>query len=77
MKQKSIAKWIQLGDSNTKYISAVVKERSNRKQIMELNSTIGIKLIDPKDIKEEIINFYKGLMGTAAHTLPAVNRITL
>lgn len=33
MKQKSRAKWIQLGDSNTKYFLAVVKERSQRKTI--------------------------------------------
>ncbi|XP_019254452.1 PREDICTED: uncharacterized protein LOC109233132 [Nicotiana attenuata] len=74
MKQKSRVKWIQLGDSNTKYISAVLKERSQRKQIVELNSIAGNKLTDTTEIKEEIINFYKGLMGTTAQTLPAINK---
>ncbi|XP_060180627.1 uncharacterized protein LOC132610344 [Lycium barbarum] len=35
IKQKSKAKWIQLGDSNNKYFSAVLKERTQRKQIID------------------------------------------
>nr|XP_009621180.1 uncharacterized protein LOC104112845 [Nicotiana tomentosiformis] len=75
LQQKSKANWIKLGDLNTKYFSGLIKERTQRKQITELTSLSNKKLSEPKEIKEEIVNFYKGLMGSAAHTLPAVNKI--
>lgn len=74
MKQKSSTKWIKLGDSNTKYFSAIVKERTQKKQIKEITSLDGQTLNDPDEIKHEIIEFCKSLMGTAAQTLPAINR---
>ncbi|XP_019251156.1 PREDICTED: uncharacterized protein LOC109230079 [Nicotiana attenuata] len=33
--------------------------------------------MDPEEIREEIIKFYKSLMGSAAHILPAVNKQTM
>ncbi|KAH0752317.1 hypothetical protein KY285_005465 [Solanum tuberosum] len=73
MKQKSRAKWIKLGDSNTKYFSAVMKERSQRKQITQLTSLEGIQLFDQGAIREEVVKFYKGLMGSSTQNLPAIN----
>nr|XP_009614125.1 uncharacterized protein LOC104107108 [Nicotiana tomentosiformis] len=77
LQQKSKANWIKLRVSNTKLFSALIKERTQRKQITELTSLSNKKLSEPKEIKEEIVIFYKGLMGSAAHTLPAVNKITM
>ncbi|KAH0698461.1 hypothetical protein KY284_012676 [Solanum tuberosum] len=74
IRQKSRVQWIKLGDSNTKYFSAVCKERSNMKQIMEITSLNGQKLHDPKKIKDEFVSFYKSLMGSSTSTLPAVNK---
>nr|XP_016445978.1 PREDICTED: uncharacterized protein LOC107771163 [Nicotiana tabacum] len=74
LKQKSRARWIKLGDSNSKYFSAMLKKRNQRKQIKELTSLDGKKLNDADKIKHEIIEFYKSLMGTAAPNLPAINR---
>ncbi|XP_019260146.1 PREDICTED: uncharacterized protein LOC109238165 [Nicotiana attenuata] len=74
LKQKARAKWIKLGDSNIKYFSAVMKERSQRNQILELNSINGSRLTDPENIKREIVEFYKSLMGTAAQSLPAIDK---
>ncbi|XP_070035392.1 uncharacterized protein [Nicotiana tomentosiformis] len=77
LKQKARAKWIQLGDSNTKYFSAVMKERSQRKQILELHSITGNRITDSESIKREIIEFYKSLMGAAAQSLPAIDKMVL
>lgn len=52
MQPKARATWIKLGDANTKYLSAVVKERQNKKQILELVSLTGKSLSDPEDIKK-------------------------
>lgn len=77
MRQKSRAIWIQLGDSNTKYFLVVLKERTQRMQILELRSNYGVQLVDQSAIKDEIIRFYKGLMGTATPLLPAVNKLVI
>nr|XP_009622587.1 uncharacterized protein LOC104113968 [Nicotiana tomentosiformis] len=74
LKQKERTKWIKLGDSNSKYFTAVIKERQHKNKIVELTSLIGDKITDPTGIKEEIVNFYKGLMGTPAQRLPAIDK---
>lgn len=74
LKQKSRAKWIKLGDSNTKYFSAILKERNQRKQVKELTSLDGKNLNDAEMIKYGIMEFYKSLMGSAAQNLPAINK---
>lgn len=74
MKQKSRVRWIKLGDLNTNLFFAIVKERTQKKQLRELTSLDGQVLKDPEEIKQEIINFYKSLMGAAAQFLPAINR---
>ncbi|XP_019239250.1 PREDICTED: uncharacterized protein LOC109219260 [Nicotiana attenuata] len=66
LKQKSRAQWIQLADSNSKYFAAVIKDRTQRKQIKELKALKhGKMLTNPNDLKQEIISFYKGLMGSS------------
>lgn len=65
--------WIKLGDYNSKYSSAVTKEQKHRKQILDLTSTTGRRLLTPDAIKAEIIEFYKGLMGSSAIKLAAIN----
>ncbi|XP_070014564.1 uncharacterized protein [Nicotiana sylvestris] len=54
LRQKAITKWIKLGDSNTKYFADVMKERSQRKQVNELVSIMGDKLVQPDNIKQEV-----------------------
>ncbi|XP_060210949.1 uncharacterized protein LOC132637959 [Lycium barbarum] len=74
LQQKSKARWIKLGDSNTNYFSTIIKERTQRKQIFELVSTTGTRLLDQQDIKHEILTFYKELQGTSNSSLPAVDQ---
>ncbi|WMV30837.1 hypothetical protein MTR67_024222 [Solanum verrucosum] len=74
MRQKSRIHWMKLGDHNTQYFSSVVKERGHKKQIYELQSLCRQKITHPTEIKTEIINFDKGLMGSSAHKLPAIDR---
>ncbi|XP_070029289.1 uncharacterized protein [Nicotiana sylvestris] len=76
LRQKARTKWIKLEDSNTKYFAAVMKERSQRKQVNELMSITEDKLIHPESIKQEVVEFYKSLMGSAAHSLSAINKVT-
>ncbi|XP_015158439.1 uncharacterized protein [Solanum tuberosum] len=77
LRQKSRAKWIQLGDGNNKYFTAVIKERTNKKIMRELTSLRGTKLNTPEAIKEEVVEFYKALMGSSTTSLPVVDRNTM
>lgn len=74
LKQIARAKQIKLGDSNSKYFAAIIKERQQRKQIIELTSLTGDKLSKPEDITNEITSFYKSLMGSATHSLPTIEK---
>ena len=42
--KKSRSMWIKLGDSNTKYFAAIMKERHHKKQIIKLTSANGEKI---------------------------------
>ncbi|XP_055803659.1 uncharacterized protein LOC129872800 [Solanum dulcamara] len=72
-KEKSRAKWIQLGDANNKYFSALIKERTQQKQIRGITALSGQVLYEATDIQNEFVQFYKGLMGSSANTLPAID----
>ncbi|XP_060210765.1 uncharacterized protein LOC132637735 [Lycium barbarum] len=77
LQQKARAHWIRSGDGNKNYFSAMIKERTHRKQLLELTSLSSIKLTIPAAIKKEITDFYKSLMGTANQALPTVNIETM
>ncbi|XP_019225096.1 PREDICTED: uncharacterized protein LOC109206700 [Nicotiana attenuata] len=74
LRQMSRITWIKQGYSNTKYFSAIVKEKKWQKQIVEINALAGGKLTNKNAIREEIISIYKSLMGTTSYSLPAVSR---
>lgn len=62
-----------MGDENNKFFSAAIKERIQKKQIIEITSLQGFKLTKQQDIKDEIQRFYQGLMGTTIRKLPAAS----
>lgn len=74
LQQKARTKWIRLGYANSKYFSAIMKERRQRKVITELVYGFGDKITDQQQIQAEIINFYKSLMGSIVSQLPTVNK---
>ncbi|XP_060170418.1 uncharacterized protein LOC132601337 [Lycium barbarum] len=74
LRQKSRVKWIKLGDENNKYFSVVMKERATRKQILELTSANRDKITTRNGIRDEMVQFYYKLIGTAAHSLPTINK---
>ncbi|XP_075101585.1 uncharacterized protein LOC142177025 [Nicotiana tabacum] len=45
--------------------------------IQELQSIAGCRLIDPEAIKVENVEFYKLLMGTTAHSIPAIDKLVM
>lgn len=63
-----------MGDANNKYFTPASKERTHRKQIIELTALQGTRLTHQQEIRDEIQSFYMSLMGSAKRSLPAVNK---
>jgi len=73
LRQKLRTRWIQLGDTNNKYFSVIIKERTQKKKIICITSLTGQILYEPQAIQNEFVQFYKGLMGSSVTTLPAID----
>ncbi|XP_019226773.1 PREDICTED: uncharacterized protein LOC109208174 [Nicotiana attenuata] len=73
-KQKSRVQWLKLGDSNLAYFFASIKNRTAQNQIKLLVNATGDIIQTEMGIEEEILSFYKNLLGDANTTLPALIR---
>lgn len=72
--QKSRIDWLRLGDSNTKFFHAYAKVRQNTNVIHRLVKSDGTVCLGQEEIKQEITEFYRLLMGPAADELTMVDR---
>ncbi|XP_019239440.1 PREDICTED: uncharacterized protein LOC109219434 [Nicotiana attenuata] len=71
--QRSRVQWLKLGDSNSAYFFAQMKNRSNLNGIQFLTNDMGVQLVLEDDIEAEILGYYKKLLGSSAESLPAIN----
>lgn len=68
VRQKSKIDWIQLGDDNTSFFHAQLKDRNRCTGIRRLETDDGRVLLCDNDFKAEIMNFYSQLVGhTSLH----------
>lgn len=70
-KQKSRVKWLKLGDSNTSYFHACMKNNIAQNRIRNIANAAGELIQTDEGIEDEITRFYK-LLGTSARQLPAI-----
>ncbi|KAH7863756.1 hypothetical protein Vadar_021610 [Vaccinium darrowii] len=71
-KQKSRVKWLALEDQNTWFFLQKLSTHNLRSKILSLVSTTGVRLEDPREIQNEILGYYKGLLGSPfTQTVPA------
>nr|XP_009778407.1 PREDICTED: uncharacterized protein LOC104227788 [Nicotiana sylvestris] len=73
MKQKSRVQWLNLGDSNTTFYHACMKNRQARNNIGKLIDSNGDIVQNTEEVKAKILNFYRGLLGSSATQLPMIN----
>lgn len=62
--QRAKVDWIRKGDGNNSFFHAIIKSRNNRRNIYMLQKTDGTLLENQSEIEDEIMDFYKKLMGT-------------
>ncbi|KAK6784903.1 hypothetical protein RDI58_018358 [Solanum bulbocastanum] len=70
--QKSRIKWLQLGESNSAFFFANLKNRTACSQIKQLQLSCGRWICEEEEIKSEITNFYKALLSSTAPQLPTI-----
>nr|XP_016450014.1 PREDICTED: uncharacterized protein LOC107774873 [Nicotiana tabacum] len=73
VKQKSRNQWLQLGDDNSSYFLATMKSRMTQNNIRTLVDDRGNLIERENDIQEQILGYYKQILGEAATALPAIN----
>ncbi|XP_075088611.1 uncharacterized protein LOC142170618 [Nicotiana tabacum] len=73
LKQKSRIKWLKLGDLNTAYFHACIKNRQETNHIGSLVDSAGQLLQSPTKVELEMLNFCKLLLGTSEAQIPAIN----
>ncbi|XP_019256470.1 PREDICTED: uncharacterized protein LOC109234883 [Nicotiana attenuata] len=76
-KQKSRNQWLKLGDSNTAFFFASMKNRISHNKIRSLKTNDGEIIQSREAIEKEIVGFYKGLLGSAADTIPAIQPVII
>lgn len=67
--QRSRISWLRLGDDNTSYFHNAKKERWARNRIDSLVKSNGDVVSVPKEIEQEILDFYKHLLGSKCERL--------
>ncbi|XP_060170802.1 uncharacterized protein LOC132601754 [Lycium barbarum] len=72
MKQKARVNWLKLGDSNTTYFHACLRNRMAQNHIRSLTTNDGRLIQTDAQVQEEVVGFYKQSLGTAASHLPIV-----
>nr|XP_009623102.1 uncharacterized protein LOC104114380 [Nicotiana tomentosiformis] len=77
MKQKSRVQWLNLGDANTTYFFASMKIRYSQNKIKSLIRNNGEVVQTKQEIEEEVLGFYKQLLGSATERLTAINPVVM
>lgn len=73
LKQKSRIQWLKLGDGNNAYFYASMKNRNSQNKIQKLTRSNGTVTQIKQEMEDEVMSFYKQLLGTAAEKIPATN----
>ncbi|XP_058784780.1 uncharacterized protein LOC131659636 [Vicia villosa] len=63
LKQKSNIDWLKLGDDNSKYFYANLREKNKKTSLSKLEDSYGNKMITFDDMEKEILQFYGDLIG--------------
>nr|XP_016455955.1 PREDICTED: uncharacterized protein LOC107779965 [Nicotiana tabacum] len=77
MKQKSRVQWLKLGDANITYFFASTKNIYSQNKIKSLIMRNGEVVQTKQEIEEEVLGFYKQLLGSTTESLPAINPVVM
>lgn len=73
LQQKSRTKWLKLGDSNSEYFYAFLKNKISQINIKSLVNQAGTLLQTEHEVQKEVVRFYREFLGKAAKQMPVIN----
>lgn len=76
-RQKIRVQWLRLGDSNTKFFFACMKNIEAHNHIRSLVDEQGRVLQNDKAVEEKITGYYKHLLGSSTSQLPCIQAIVM
>lgn len=75
LRQSAKIEWMQQGDLNTAYFHASIKQKMAQNTITTICTEDGVFLSHEAQVKEEILQYYKTLLGTEAVVQPVNQQI--
>ncbi|XP_019224867.1 PREDICTED: uncharacterized protein LOC109206500 [Nicotiana attenuata] len=72
-RQRSRVQWLKLGDTNSAYFIAHMKNRNNLNGIHALTNDLGVHLHMEEEIESKILGYYKQFLGSNARAIPAID----
>lgn len=63
LQQKSKADWIALGDQNTAYFHAVMKQKFKKSRVTAIVDQNGTVVDDPDQVEAHFLDFFRKLLG--------------
>ncbi|XP_020258809.1 uncharacterized protein LOC109835235 [Asparagus officinalis] len=73
--QKSRIHWSIKGDRCTSYFHSIIKANRHQNRILVLTNSMGERITEGGEIANELVSYFKNLMGTASATSPPEIRI--
>lgn len=66
LRQKARIQWVMEGDENTTFFHASIKQKHTNSRITRLVLDDGTEVMDFDGIENEILRFYRGLLGSSS-----------
>ncbi|XP_058772315.1 uncharacterized protein LOC131646218 [Vicia villosa] len=73
LKQRAKIDWLRMHDGNNAYFYASIKTKYQNKSMQVLHQCDGTVLTEKEDIHNEVMTYYKNIMGTTPSTLKHVD----
>ncbi|CAK8562812.1 unnamed protein product [Lathyrus sativus] len=77
VRQRAKIDWLRLRDGNNKYFHASIKGRQQLNNITQIQRIDGTMVTDQKGMENEVISFYRNLMGTKLNHLEGIDTAAL
>lgn len=73
LQQKEKVHWLKMGDTNSSFFHAKIKERRTNSRITSIHNSEGILLTETIVVEEEFLSFFTELLGTKFQTRAPVD----
>ncbi|CAK8563338.1 unnamed protein product [Lathyrus sativus] len=73
LQQRAKTDWVKKGDGNNHYFYAAIKSRQHSNFLANLRNSDGKLIYKKSEIEEQVLNFYRNLMGKDVSSLDHID----